>query len=289
MIPSAFTYVRATDLADALRLLADGGDDAKLLAGGQSLIPMMKLRVANPRLIVDLGDIAGLRTIDASANPVRIGALATHDRIAADAAVAAAVPALSDAANVIGDPQIRNFGTIGGSSVHSDPGADYPAVLLALNATFSLTSASGVRDVRVDDFFVGMYETSLHADREILTEVSIVHAPASAYVKIEHPASGYAIAGGAARLDLTGGAITAARIAITGVGDIAFRARGVEAGLIGVRATDDDAIERACRGTADGIDPQGDVLCPSDYRFAMADVVAMRAIRRALRRGETHS
>lgn len=286
MIPSAFSYVRATDVDDALRLLRESGGEAKLLAGGQSLVPMLKLRLANPGRVIDLGGIVPLRKIDATGNRVRLGALATHANVAADASVRAAAPALTDAAGVIGDPQVRNFGTIGGSTAHSDPGADYPATLLALDAIISLTSAGGTRDVSADEFFVGMYETSLDTSSEILTEISFERAPISAYVKLEHPASGYAIAGGAVRLAVAGGTIVAARVAITGVGDIAFRAAHVEAALVGVAVGDVAAIKRAAAGAARGIEGQGDVLTPPDYRLAMADVVVERAVRRALSRGE---
>jgi carbon-monoxide dehydrogenase medium subunit len=284
MIPSAFDYVRADNVAHALQLLTDGGDDAKFLAGGQSLLPMMKFRLANPSRLIDLAGIAPLHVIDASRDGVRIGALATHDRIALHDEIRRILPAIADAAAVIGDPQIRNFGTIGGSSVHSDPGADYPAVLLALDAIFELTSTVGSRQVAADAFFIGMYETSLRADRELLTAIDIASAPQSAYVKIEHPASGYAVAGGAVRLEITEGCIASARVAITGVGEIAFRSAAVEEALTGLDTGDDAAIRLACTNAAAGIDPQGDRLCPPDYRFAMADVAVARAVRRALGR-----
>jgi carbon-monoxide dehydrogenase medium subunit len=286
MIPSAFAYVRARDIPDALRLLDEGGGDAKLLAGGQSLIPMMKLRLANPAKLIDLAGIASLRTVDAAANRITVGPLATHVRIADHAEIARLAPVLSDAAGVIGDPQIRNFGTIGGSAVHSDPGADYPAALLALDATFTLASEAGTRDVAAGDFFVGMYESSLDPGREVLTAIAFDPAPASAYVKLEHPASGYAVAGAAVCLRIANGTITAARAAITGVGDIAFRATAAERALAGIDVGDEAALVRACAGAAAGIDAHGDVLTPADYRQAMADVVIERALRRALRRGD---
>ncbi|HEY5348398.1 MAG TPA: xanthine dehydrogenase family protein subunit M [Candidatus Lustribacter sp.] len=286
MIPSAFTYVRAQDVADALRLLDQGGSGAKLLAGGQSLIPMMKLRLANPSTLIDLGCIVALRAVEVANGRIALGPLATHARIADNAEIATAAPVLWDAAGVIGDPQVRNFGTIGGSSVHGDPGADYPAALLSLDARFTLTSATGSREVMADEFFVGMYESSLDASCEILTAISFDWAPSSAYVKLEHPASGYAIAGAAANLRLENGTITCARVALTGVGDIAFRATAVEAALTGRATADERAIAGACTGAAAGIAALGDTLAPSDYRLAMADVVVERAIRRALRRGE---
>ena len=286
MIPAALSYARATDIADALRRLEDAGGNGKLLAGGQSLIPMMKLRLLTPSRIIDLGGIAALREFAVIGDRVRLGALAIHARVAGSAELAAAAPVLTDAAGSIGDPQIRNFGTIGGSAAHNDPAADYPAVLLAVAATFTLTSATGSRDVPADAFFIGMYETSLDGEREILTEISFERSPFSAYVKLEHPATGYAIAGAAVCLTLGDGIIAGARVAISGVGDVAYRAAAVEAALADLRVDDDRAIAAACRGAADGVDARGDVHAPSDYRVAMADVVIGRAVQRALHRAD---
>ena len=243
MIPVAFDYFRARDVPDALRLLGEHGDDAKLLAGGHSLIPMMKLRLAAPGVIVDIGAIAGLSGIKHDGKRIEVGALTTHAALASSRELAAHAPVLYQAANELGDPQVRNRGTVGGACAHGDPSADYPAVMLALDATFTLTGAAGTRDVGADAFFVGMFETALDA-REILTSIAFAAAPNSAYAKFHHPASGYAVVGAAVNLSLGGGRIAAARVAFTGVGDAAFRARGVEAALAG---SEDDRRGRARR------------------------------------------
>ncbi|HEY5348629.1 MAG TPA: FAD binding domain-containing protein, partial [Candidatus Lustribacter sp.] len=233
MIPVAFSYVRARDVADALRLLGEYGDEAKLLAGGHSLIPMMKLRLATPGTIVDIGAIPGLNGIAHDGKRIALGALTTHAALAASRELRDHAPALAQAANELGDPQVRNRGTVGGACAHGDPSADYPAVMLALDATFTLTGVAGPREVGADAFFIGMFETALD-QREVLTTIAFAAAPHSAYAKFHHPASGYAVVGAAVNLTLAGGRIAAARVAFTGVGDAPFRAPAVEAALAGV-------------------------------------------------------
>jgi aerobic carbon-monoxide dehydrogenase medium subunit len=281
MIPVAFSYLRAHDVPEALRLLGEHGDEAKLLAGGHSLIPMMKLRLAAPGVIIDIGGIPGLSGITCSGNRIEIGALTTHAAIAASTELAEAAPVLSQAANELGDPQVRNRGTIGGACAHGDPAADYPAVMLALDAVFTLTGASGVRQVGADAFFIGMFETALDP-REVLTSVAFRAAPNSAYAKFHHPASGYAVVGAAVNLTVTGDRITVARVAFAGVGDAAFRAPGVEAALTGVAASDTARLDAACRGAVGGIDARADAFASSEYRAAMADVFVRRAVAAAL-------
>jgi carbon-monoxide dehydrogenase medium subunit len=281
MIPVAFSYVRARDVPDALRLLEEHGDEAKLLAGGHSLIPMMKLRLAAPGVIVDIGGIPGLSRIAHDGKRIDIGALTTHAALASSRELAEHAPALSQAANELGDPQVRNRGTIGGACAHGDPAADYPAVMLALDATFTLTGDSGTRDVGADAFFIGMFETALHS-REVLTSIAFTAAPHSAYAKFHHPASGYAVVGAAVNLTLAGDHIAAARIAFTGVGDAAFRAPGVEAALSGVAIADAAKLDAACRGAAAGIEARGDAFASGEYRAAMADVFVRRAVAAAL-------
>jgi carbon-monoxide dehydrogenase medium subunit len=200
MIPSVFDYVRAASVDDAIRLLGDHGEDAKILAGGMSLIPMMKLRFASPQTLIDIRKIPSLTGITVSGDRVTIGALTNHAAIAADAGLRKAAPALWDAANVLGDPQVRNL----------DPAADYPAVMLALEAEFTVAGPQGERKIAATEFFRGMFETSL-GEREILTSVAFDAAPASAYVKFHHPASHYAVVGAAAVLSLRDGAIGTAR------------------------------------------------------------------------------
>ena len=281
MIPVAFDYVRARDVPDALRLLAEHGEDAKLLAGGHSLIPMMKLRLAAPSVIIDIGSIPGLAGIAHDGRRIDIGALTTHATLAASRELARHAPVLWQAANELGDPQVRNRGTVGGACAHGDPAADYPAVMLALDATFTLTGDDGTRDVGADAFFLGMFETAL-APREVLTSIAFASAPNSGYAKFHHPASGYAVVGAAVNLTLADGHIAAARVAFTGAGDAAFRATGVEAALTGLAVDDHAGLDAACRDAAAGVDVRSDPFASSEYRAAMADVFARRAVAAAL-------
>jgi aerobic carbon-monoxide dehydrogenase medium subunit len=283
VIPSKFAYVRAKSLDDALALLREHGEGAKVLAGGHSLIPAMKLRLAEPDVLVDIARIPEMNRIAASSGTVTIGALATHAALAASDVVREHAPALWDAANVLGDPQVRNRGTIGGAVAHADPAADYPAVLLALDATIEVARPGGARRVKADDFFRGLFETALE-EGELIAAVSFPVAPRSAYEKYRHPASHYAVVGVAARLDLDGGKIAAARVAVTGVGDGPFRASGVEAALRGVAGGIAHDVERAAAGAAKGVDARADVFATGEYRVAMADVYAARAVGRAAER-----
>jgi carbon-monoxide dehydrogenase medium subunit len=262
--------------------LAKHGDDAKLLAGGHSLIPMMKLRLAQPRVLVDIARIPGLASIDAKKGRVSIGALALHAAIAASDELRRNAPALWDAANELGDAQVRNRGTIGGACAHGDPAADYPAVLLALDAAFTIESKKKF-EIRADEFFQGMFETALDQG-DILTGVTFAAAPHSAYVKLHHPASHYAVAGVAAKLEVGGGKIAGARIAVTGVGFSAFRAPQVEQALKGLAVTDGQGIRAACTGAAKDADVRSDQYASAGYRSAMADVFAARAVERSLSR-----
>jgi aerobic carbon-monoxide dehydrogenase medium subunit len=280
VIPSKFEYLRAQSVDGVLGLLKQHGDDAKILAGGHSLIPAMKLRLTDHSVLVDIGRLPNMDGISVGGGRVTIGALATHAALARSADLREHGPALWDAANHLGDPQVRNRGTIGGACAHSDPAADYPAVLLALDATLELVGPSGKRSVKADDFFVGMFETALRSD-ELLTAISFADAPKSAYAKYRHPASHYAVVGVAARLEMKGDTIGSVRIAVAGVGDAAFRATGVEGALVGVKPTDEKALEAACAGAASGVDARADVFASGEYRVAMADVYAARAVRHA--------
>jgi carbon-monoxide dehydrogenase medium subunit len=280
MIPATFDYVRATSVDDAIRLLEAHGGEAKLLAGGHSLIPMMKLRLAAPAVLIDIAGIPNLDQIDAASDPIVIGALTKHAKLAESDELRKKAPALWDAANDLGDPQVRNRGTIGGASAHGDPSADYPAVLQALHATFTVAGKNGPRELSAAQFFRGMFDTALGAD-EVLTRISFAAAPSSAYVKFHHPASHYAVVGVAAVLTLSGGTIDSARIAITGVGDFAFRAGAVEAALKGVNPKDADAVRAACAGAARGASARSDTFASAAYRTAMADVFAARAVTKA--------
>jgi carbon-monoxide dehydrogenase medium subunit len=279
MIASSFDYIRPDSLEHALHLLRFHGDDAKVLAGGHSLIPMMKLRLAQPGVLIDIARLSGLTGIETHAG-VTIGALTTHAALAASDEIRLHAPALWDAANNLGDPQVRNRGTAGGACAHGDPASDYPAVMLALDATFTIAGANGTRDVRALDFFKGMFETALAPD-EILVAISFASQPHSAYVKLEHPASHYALVGVAASLALSGGRIASARVALSGIGDLAFRASEVETALTNADPCDADALAAACAVAASGVEARSDVAASAEYRTAMADVYARRAIRAA--------
>ena len=283
MIASAFEYVKPKTLSEALHLLRFHGDDAKVLAGGHSLIPMMKLRLAQPAVLIDIAGLPGLAGITVDAGRVTVGALTTHAALAASDELRRHAPALWDAANNLGDPQVRNRGTAGGACAHGDPAADYPAVMLALDAEFTLSGENGERTVRASDFFLGMFETALAAN-EVLTKISFEAQPHSAYLKLEHPASHYALVGAAVSLELSAGRITSARIAISGVGDVAFRATEVEVGLSNADAHDGNAISAACAAAAAGAEPRSDVAASAEYRGAMADVYAARAVTLAVSR-----
>jgi carbon-monoxide dehydrogenase medium subunit len=283
MIPSAFDYVRASSVDDAIRLLGEHGEDAKVLAGGMSLIPMMKLRFAAPTTLVDIRKIPALTGITVKGDRITIGALTTHAAIAASEELRSSAPALWDAANVLGDPQVRNLGTIGGSLSHADPAADYPAVMLALEGELTIAGPNGERKLAAADYFKGMFETDLSA-REILTAVSFNVAPASAYVKFHHPASHYAVVGAASVLKLDNGKIASARVALTGIYEMAFRATAVEKALAGVAASDEAAVERATAGAAGEGEARGDTFASGKYRKAMSEVFAARSIARAAKR-----
>jgi carbon-monoxide dehydrogenase medium subunit len=220
MYPSAFEYHRASSVQDALALLAQYGDDAKLLSGGHSLLPVLKLRFAAPGHLIDVTRISGLAGITDGGTAITIGATTRHADVLSSPIVKAKVPVLSEAVSHIGDPAVRNMGTIGGSLAHADPGADLPAVKLAVGATITLTSATGQRAVSADDFFVDVFQTAMQTN-EMLTAVSIpVQAPGTggAYEKHADPASGYALLGVAAVVTASGGKITAARVAMSGLG-----------------------------------------------------------------------
>ena len=283
MIPSKFDYARPASVDEALALLVEHGEGAKVLAGGHSLIPAMKLRLTDLSVLIDIGRIPGLSGITVSGGTVTIGALATHASLAASADLHQHAPALWDAANHLGDPQVRNRGTIGGAVAHADPAADYPAVLRALDASIELVGPNGTRSVKADEFFTGMFETAL-APGELVKSVSFAAAPHSAYKKYRHPASHYAVVGVAVKLEMNADTIASARVAVAGVADSSFRAKGVEAALAGVKATDSKAVEAATAGAASGVAARADVFASGAYRTAMTDVYAARAVEKAAKR-----
>jgi carbon-monoxide dehydrogenase medium subunit len=288
--PAEFSYLRARSVAHALEVLADGmadglaDDDVKVLAGGQSLLPMMKLRLATPGVLLDIGGLAELTAIEAAEG--RIGAVATYRSLQRDPQVAARYPAMTDALRVLADPQVRARGTIGGAVAHGDPAADLPAVLLALDAELTVAKTDGSRTVPLDDFLQGVFETDL-AEDELVTLITIPPAPSGqAYEKFEHPASHLPLAGVCAAVELADGVITRGRIAVTGVAGRAFRAREAEAALAGQEATD-EVISAAAVLVREGAPrPLADIHASGPYRHHLAEVLARRALRRAVARAE---
>jgi len=278
MIAAQFDYVRANTLDEALTLLAQN-EEAKILAGGHSLIPAMKLRLAQPPLLVDIGRIKDLSYISQDNGQVRIGAMTTHYQIESSDLLKQVCPLLPECASHIGDPQVRNKGTIGGSVAHSDPAGDWPAAVIALNAELIAASQNGDRTIKADDFFVDLMTTALEPG-EILREIRINIAPprtGTAYVKMHHPASGFAVVGVAASLTLGDNGCEQASVGITGVSSKAYRATGVEGGLRGAHL-DDQTIADAASHASDGVDLNGDVFASDDYRRHLAQVYTRRAV-----------
>lgn len=282
MYPASFEYRRASSIEEALDLLA-GSEDAKLLAGGHSLIPMMKLRLAQPATLIDIGGLEELRGIESGKASLKIGALTTHAEIAASVELREACPILGEAAAKIGDPQVRNRGTIGGNLTHADPGSDLPAVIRALGATLHLVGKNGSRTVPAQDFFVDLLTTAIE-DGEILSAVEVCRlAPGSgsAYLKFEHPASGYAVVGAAAVVRLgEGGRCEDARLCFNGVTATPLFAEAVGQALVG-KDLEDAAIDEAVAGGLSVDDPMGDVFASGAYRVQLAKVYGGRALRLA--------
>ena len=279
MIPAQFEYHAPGSLPEAIRLLTSL-PDAKLLAGGHSLLPMMKLRLVTPAHLIDLGAIADLRGIEDAGGVLRIGALTTHWTIEASPVVRAKAAVLAEAAASIGDVQVRNFGTIGGSLAHGDPAADYPAAVLALGCEIVAEGPGGRRTIPADRFFTGIFTTALRPD-EILVEVRVPVPPersAGAYRSFPHPASGYPVVGVAAVVTLDGAGICrAARVGVTGAAPTPYRATEVEMQLAGTALTD-DAIASAAAHAADGMEITGDHFAPAPYRRHLTQVFARRAL-----------
>ena len=282
MIPQTFTYTAPKSLEEALKLIGDG---AKPLAGGMSLIPMMKLRLAAPERVVDLGRLRDLNYIREAADGIHIGATTTHHDIESSAVLRGKCPLLSETAAHIGDVQVRNMGTIGGSVAHADPAADYPAALQALEAKFVLRGATGERTLSAADFFVEAFTTALEPG-EIVKEVIVPVEAAStgvSYQKMLQPASGFAIVGVAARIKRFGDKIELARIGVTGLSGHAFRATHAENALEG-RAGLPAEIEGASLLVARGVEAIADLFASANYRKHLASVYAARAIAAALGR-----
>lgn len=278
MFPAPFDYHRADSVEDALRLLGEH-DEAKLLAGGHSLLPMMKLRLAQPSVLVDIGRCAELAGTRRENGSLHIGALTTHAAIHASDDVRSACPLLCEAAGTVGDPQVRNRGTIGGNIAHADPASDLPAVLVAAGATVHVRAVAGSRAVAASDFFVDLLTTDLQP-REIMTAVEISAArpgTGSCYLKVEHPASGFAVCGAAAIVRMEGGRCVEASLVFNGVTATPLVADVTS--LVGGDAAD-GAIESAVAAIG-AEDPLGDLHASGEYRVALARVYGGRALRRA--------
>ena len=285
MYPASFEYHRALSVPEALALLELYGDEAKVLAGGHSLIPVMKLRFASPAHLVDIARIPGLAGITDGETTIHIGAATRHADVVSSAVVQAKAPLLSEAAAHIGDPLIRNMGTIGGSLAHADPGADLPAVMLALGATMVVTGKGGQRTITADDFFPDVFTSALQQG-ELLTEIRVPVQGADgggAYEKNPDPASGYAIVGIAVQLTLTAGVITAARVGMTGLGPKATRLLAVESALAG-QGANSATVDAAAARAADGIVFIDDSRGTAAYKANLARVHVRRAITRAIAR-----
>jgi carbon-monoxide dehydrogenase medium subunit len=275
-----FAYYRAGSVHEAVQLLGQN-PDAKLLAGGHSLLPAMKLRLAAPSALIDIGRVEGLRGISTNGG-ITIGALTTYQDLEDSQDLKQALPIIAETANVVGDPQVRARGTLGGSLAHSDPAADFPAVILALNGSVTAVGAGGERTISADDLFVDLLTTSLNPD-EVLTKISIPTPSGNvgmAYEKFSHPASGYAVVGVAAVLGMDNGKCTSARIAVTGATSKATRATAAEDALTG-QQLNADAVSAAAAKAADGLEINGDIYASADYRRHLVEVLAKRALTRA--------
>lgn len=280
MIPAAFDYQRAASVDDAVNALSGG--DAKVIAGGMSLLPLMKLRLARPTKLVDIGKLDELRRIGASPDGgYEVGALVTY----AEAMAATSLDFARDCMDHIGDVQVRNRGTIGGAIAHADPASDVPALALALDYSAVLRSGRGERVVPLDGFFQAAFVTDMSPD-EILVSIRRGPLPAGAtgsYQKMAHPASGYSIVGVCAVIASSGGSISHARVAVTGVGEVPYRAKGVEAALAGSDGSPDAVASAAARAT-EGQTVNSDIYADRAYRSKMAEVYVRRAIDAALGR-----
>jgi carbon-monoxide dehydrogenase medium subunit len=291
MIPASFDYHAPKTLDEAIALLARLGDTAKILAGGQSLIPAMRFRLASPDVLVDLNRIGELSHLEERGDHLAIGALVREHALESSAVIARSYPLLLDTAKVIADPLVRNKATVGGNLAHADPANDHPATMLAYNAHVVAHGPAGTRTIAIDDLFVGLFETSLRAG-EILTEIRIPKPPPAsggAYLKIERKVGDYAVAAVAVQLELAGTApgatIKHVRIGLTNVSPIPGRARAAEAALAGKPPTD-DVLEAAGKAAAAECDPSADLRGQVDYKRDLVRVLTKRAVRRAIQRAQ---
>ena len=283
MISTPFDYSRATSIDDALAKLGATNGEGKFIAGGHSLVPLMKLRLSEPKILIDIARIPGLSGIREKDGKIEIGAGTVHHDVASSALMERVCPALADCAAEIGDPQVRNRGTLGGSLAHADPAADYPAMMLALDAEIHVKGPKGWRAVKASDFFQGLFTVDLAAD-EIIAGVQFIPAKAAGYAKLHQRASHFAIVGVGAALDVKNGVVQSARIGLTGASSHATRLTEVEKALAGKPASA-ASIEAAARNAGATLeDVNSDIHGSSDYRRAMIPVFTERALKRALAR-----
>jgi carbon-monoxide dehydrogenase medium subunit len=283
--PAPVDYAKATSVADALAKLAEHGEDARVVAGGHSLLPMMKLRFAQPGHLIDLNRIPELRGVCEDGSEVVIGAMTVENELIANAIVRAKVPLLSDAAKLIADPQVRNRGTIGGDIAHGDPANDHPALSIAVDATFVLLGPKGQRRVKAESFFLGTYSTAL-ADDELLVAIRVPAFAAGtgwAYEKLKRKTGDWATAAAAVVLRLSGGTVSHARIALTNLAPAALRAVDAEKALLG-QPLNDATIRAAGAAAMAAVNPAADLRGDVEYKTAMAGQMVQRAIRAAAAR-----
>jgi len=282
VIPGAFQYHRPTSLDGVMALLTEHGDEGRLLAGGHSLIPMMKLRLANPAHLIDLRAVGGLKGIEEAGQAIRIGAMTTQAEVVASELLAARVPILRETALQIADPQVRYCGTIGGNVANGDPGNDMPAVMLALDAEFLVHGPAGERSIAARNYYRAAFTTAL-ADNEVLTALRIPVPPAghgAAYAKMKRKVGDYATAAAAVILVMDGGTCREARIALTNLADVPLLAETAGQALIGT-PLDDAAVKRAVAAALAITDPASDLRGPAEFRRHVAGVMVRRAIARA--------
>ncbi|WP_397474096.1 FAD binding domain-containing protein [Pusillimonas sp.] len=285
MIPHRFEYHAPRSLPDAISLLGQYGDDAKLLAGGHSLLPMMKLRFAQPGHLIDLGKIDGLKGVQETGGKIRIGAMTTENELIWSELLQQKCPLLVEAARLISDPQVRYMGTLGGDISHGDPGNDHPAIMLALGASFVLCGPGGERVVAAEDFFLGTYYTALEPT-EILTEIRIpTPAPGTGYCysKLKRKTGDFATAATAVLLRMNGTTVEQVSIALTNLGPTALRASAAETALLG-QELNDQAIAHAAKLAMSVCEPAADLRGDVEYKTAMAGVMTERALRTAYSR-----
>jgi aerobic carbon-monoxide dehydrogenase medium subunit len=285
VIPTPFEYARATSLRDALNVLAKG-DGTKLLAGGHSLLPVMRFRLAQPPRLLDIAGLAELRGVEEYRKGARIGAATTYRELLESDLLRERFPIIAECTENIGDRQVRNRGTIGGSLAHADPASDMPSLMLALDATFNVRSKRGRRAIKAREFFQGPFATAL-AEDELMLDIVLPALPkgaGTAYLSQDQPASGYALAGAAVILARSRKTINHAVIALLGVGEVATLVAAADQ-LVGTKG-EPEALARVAAASVDGIEVQGDIHAPATYRRHLAQVIVRRALEKALERAK---